>query len=188
MMQNSNRSMSRARVVATIAIAWALGAAASVVNTMATAGVAEESTTPDSQTVASPAPGAKPPGAKVKLDRSGQKRTGKASFYADHYSGKTMADGTPMRLYSNNAASITLPLGTTARVTNLETGRSAIVTIRDRGPYVRGRIVDLSPATARKIGLERKQGLAKVEVAPLTVPLSDGTVKIMPNASAMASS
>jgi rare lipoprotein A len=186
MTQNSNRSMSRARVVATIAIAWALGAAASVVNTMATAGVPES--TPDSQSAAVPAPGAKTPGAKLKLDRSGQKRTGKASFYADHYSGKTMADGTPMRLYSNNAASITLPLGTTARVTNLETGRSAIVTIRDRGPYVRGRIVDLSPATARKIGLERKQGLAKVEVAPLTVPLSDGTVKIMPNTAAMASS
>ena len=191
MMQNSNRSMSRARAVATIAIAWALGAAASVFNTMATAGVAES--TPDAQTAAVPTPdakipGAKTPGAKLKLDRSGQKRTGKASFYADHYSGKTMADGTPMRLYSNNAASITLPLGTTARVTNLETGRSAIVTIRDRGPYVRGRIVDLSPATARKIGLERKQGLAKVEVAPLTVPLSDGTVKIMPNTAAMASS
>ena len=190
MMQNSNRSMSRARAVATIAIAWALGAAASVVYTMATASVAES--TPDAQTaaapVSAPAPGAKIAGAKLKLDRSGQKRTGKASFYADHYSGKTMADGTPMRLYSNNAASITLPLGTTARVTNLETGRSAIVTIRDRGPYVRGRIVDLSPATARKIGLERKQGLTKVEVAPLTVPLSDGTVKIMPNAAAMASS
>jgi len=116
----------------------------------------------------------------------GQKRTGKASFYANHYAGKTMADGTPMKLSSNNAASITLPLGTTARVTNLETGRSAIVTIRDRGPYVRGRIVDLSPATARKIGLERRQGLAKVEVAPLSVPLSDGSVKIMPNAVAMA--
>jgi rare lipoprotein A len=188
MMQNSNRSMSRARAVATIAIAWAVGAAASVVNTMATAGVAEESTTPDSQTVASPAPRAKLPGAKIKLDRSGQKRIGKASFYADHYAGKTMADGTPMQLYSNNAASITLPLGTTAKVTNLETGRSAIVTIRDRGPYVQGRIVDLSPATARKIGLARKQGLAKVEVAPLTVPLSDGSVKIMPNAVAMASS
>jgi rare lipoprotein A len=189
MMQNSNRSMSRARAVATIAIAWALGAAASVVNTMATADNA-------GATRASPAatgftPTAKiqiDPSAKLQLDRSGEKRTGKASFYADHYAGKTMADGTPMQLSSNNAASITLPLGTTAKVTNLETGRSAIVTIRDRGPYVRGRIVDLSPATARKIGLQRKQGLAKVEVAPLRVPLSDGTVKIMPNAVAMASS
>jgi rare lipoprotein A len=184
-MQNSNRSLSRARPVATIAIAWALGAATSVFNTMATAGVAES--TPDSQTVTAPMPGAKIPGAKAKLDRSGQTRTGKASFYAGHYAGKTMADGTPMKLSSNNAASITLPLGTTARVTNLETGRSAIVTIRDRGPYVRGRIVDLSPATARKIGLERRQGLAKVQVAPLSVPLPDGSVKIMPDAVAMAS-
>jgi rare lipoprotein A len=180
MMQNSNRSMSRARAVATIAIAWALGAAASVVNTMATADTVGAKPVP--RAAAGPTPTAK-----VQLDRSGEKRTGKASFYADHYSGKTMADGTPMRLYSNNAASIALPLGTTAKVTNLETGRSAIVTIRDRGPYVWGRIVDLSPATARKIGLERRQGLAKVEVAPLTVPLSDGSVKVMPNAVAMNS-
>jgi rare lipoprotein A len=62
-------------------------------------------------------------------------------------------------------------------VTNLETGRTAIVTIRDRGPYVKGRIVDLSPATARKIGIEPKEGVAKVEVAPLEVPLPDGSVK-----------
>lgn len=172
MMQHSNRSMPRVRAVATIAIAWLLGAAASHAATgfRPTAKIQID------------------PSAKLQLDRSGQKRTGKASFYADHYSGKTMADGTPMRLYSNNAASITLPLGTTAKVTNLETGRSAIVTIRDRGPYVRGRIVDLSPATARKIGLEKSKGLAKVEVAPLTIPLSDGTVRIMPIATAMASS
>jgi rare lipoprotein A len=113
----------------------------------------------------------------VQLDRSGRKQVGKASFYANRYSGKTMADGTPMHLYSNNAASLTLPLGTTARVTNLETGQSAVVTIRDRGPYVKGRIVDLSPATARKIGIDRRKGLAKVEVAPISVPLADGTLK-----------
>jgi rare lipoprotein A len=45
-----------------------------------------------------------------------------------------------------------------------------VVTIEDRGPYVDGRIVDLSPATAQKIGLEKKQGLAPVEVVPLEVP------------------
>ena len=188
MMHHSNPSMSRIRAVATIAIAWTIGAAASVASTMATADNAEA--TPASHAATEFKPTAKiqiDPSAKLQLDRSGQKRTGKASFYADHYSGKTMADGTPMRLYSNNAASITLPLGTTARVTNLETGRSAIVTIRDRGPYVRGRIVDLSPATARKIGLEQKKGLAKVEVAPMMVPLPDGTVKIMRNAIAMNS-
>jgi rare lipoprotein A len=89
-----------------------------------------------------------------------------------------MADGSPMNLGGNNAASRTLPLGTKAKVTNLETGRSATVVIEDRGPYVDGRIVDLSPATARKIGITRRQGLSKVVVAPITVPQPDGTVKL----------
>jgi rare lipoprotein A len=112
------------------------------------------------------------------LDRSGNKRLGKASFYAREFSGRKMADGTIMEPQSNNAASKTLPLGTVAKVTNLETGRSAVVTIRDRGPYIRGRIVDLSPATAKEIGIEHKNGVAKVEVAPLAVPLPDGHIKL----------
>jgi len=92
---------------------------------------------------------------------------GVASFYANRFAGRTMADGTPMDPQGDNAASRTLPLGTRARVTNLQTGRSALVTIRDRGPYIKGRIVDLSPATARLIGITPKSGLAKVEVTPL---------------------
>ena len=55
-----------------------------------------------------------------------------------------MADGSPMNPNANTAASKTLPLGTTARVTNLESGKSAVVEIRDRGPYVPGRIVDVT--------------------------------------------
>lgn len=98
------------------------------------------------------------------------RQVGKASFYADRFAGRKMANGRPMDPNDDNAASRTLPLGTKARVTNLETGRSAVVTIEDRGPYVDGRIVDLSPATAEKIGLEKKQGLAPVEVVPLEVP------------------
>lgn len=88
-----------------------------------------------------------------------------------------MADGTPMRLNGDNAASRTLPLGTKALVTNLDTGKSSQVTIRDRGPYVGGRLVDLSPGTANKIGLAPQQGLARVVVTPISVPLADGTVK-----------
>jgi len=64
-----------------------------------------------------------------------------------------------------------------AKVTNLETGKSAVVTIQDRGPYVEGRIVDLSPSTAREIGLTRKEGVADVIVEPIAVPLPDGSVK-----------
>lgn len=114
---------------------------------------------------------------KGKLDRSGRKQVGKASYYARKLAGRKMADGTPMKPHADHAASKTLPLGTTARVTNLESGRSATVTIRDRGPYVPGRIIDLSPATAREIGITRQDGVAMVEVAPIEVPLADGSSK-----------
>jgi rare lipoprotein A len=50
-----------------------------------------------------------------------------------------------------------------------------VVTIHDRGPYVKGRIVDLSPTTAKQIGIEK--GVTKVAVTPIAVPLADGTVK-----------
>ena len=113
----------------------------------------------------------------VRPDLSGCKRTGIASFYADMFTGRKMADGTRMDPNADNAASRTLPLGTTAKVTNLETGQSAEVTIQDRGPYVKGRIIDLSPATARQIGLDRQDGIATVVVAPIEVPLPDGGVK-----------
>ena len=115
---------------------------------------------------------------KLPLDRSGGRRFGKASFYANFFAGKKMADGKIMDPQTNNAASRTLPLGTTARVTNLETGKSAVVTIQDRGPYVDGRIVDLSPATAQKIGITPREGIAKVEVAPIAVPMPDGRIKL----------
>jgi rare lipoprotein A len=118
------------------------------------------------------------PSVKAPLDRSGKKRVGKASFYAHMFAGRKMADGKMMNPQHDNAASRTLPLGTTAKVTNLETGKSAFVTIQDRGPYVEGRIVDLSPATAREIGITPRQGVAKVEVSPLAVPLPNGGVKL----------
>jgi len=117
------------------------------------------------------------PTVKQPIDRSGRKRVGKASFYANMFAGRKMADGTRMEPTSSNAASRTLPLGTTAKVTNLETGRTAVVTIRDRGPYVVGRIVDLSPATARQIGLDRHTGVTQVEVSPIMVPMPDGKIK-----------
>jgi rare lipoprotein A len=118
------------------------------------------------------------PSQKLTIDRSGRKRFGKASFYARMFAGRKMADGNRMQPTGNNAASLTLPLGTTAQVTNLETGKTAVVTIQDRGPYVDGRIVDLSPATARQIGLDHHTGVTEVEVAPITVPQPDGHIKL----------
>lgn len=121
---------------------------------------------------------AAPPSPKSRLDYSGRKRVGKASYYARHFGGRKMADGTPMRLNHHNAASKTLPLGTTAKVTNLKTGKSAVVKIQDRGPFVQGRIVDLSPATARAVGITPREGVAPVEVTPIEVPMPDGSVRL----------
>jgi rare lipoprotein A len=114
---------------------------------------------------------------KPQPDRSGLRRVGVASFYADWFAGREMADGTPMDPGGDNAASRTLPIGTTAKVTNMATGQSAVITIQDRGPYAKGRLVDLSPATARKIGISPRLGVARVSVSPIQVPLPDGSVK-----------
>ena len=120
-------------------------------------------------------PGTRPPARhpRPRVDRSGRRRVGKASIYASKFSGRRMADGTRMDPQDDNAASKTLPLGSTAKVTNLQTGQSAVVTIRDRGPHVPGRIVDLSPATAEKVGIDRRQGVSRVEVTPITLPPPD---------------
>ena len=110
-------------------------------------------------------------------DLSGRTRFGDASFYANKFAGRKMADGDKMDPHGDNAASKTLPLGTRAKVTNIATGQSAVVTIQDRGPYVKGRIVDLSPSTAQKIGITQENGVAKVKVTPISVPLPDGSTK-----------
>ncbi|HEY8605808.1 MAG TPA: septal ring lytic transglycosylase RlpA family protein [Noviherbaspirillum sp.] len=114
------------------------------------------------------------PHVKRKLDRSGKARHGKASYYHQKFAGRKMADGTPMDPNSNIAASKTLPLGTIAKVTNLENGKSEVVEIRDRGPYIEGRIVDLTPRTAKKLEIQ-EQGVAPVVVEPIEVPQADGS-------------
>jgi len=105
-------------------------------------------------------------------------QTGKASYYGVHSAGKTTASGAKFKPNRMVAASRTLPLGTKAKVTNLETGQSAVVTIRDRGPHVPGRIVDLSPATAEKVGLDKQEGVSKVAVEPLALPASAAPPKL----------
>jgi rare lipoprotein A len=82
-----------------------------------------------------------------------------------------MADGTPFNPASDTAASKTLPLGTTARVTNLKNGRTATVRVGDRGPYKAGRIIDVSPGTAGALGM-KNDGVAPVAVVPLAPPQS----------------
>jgi rare lipoprotein A len=110
------------------------------------------------------------------LDHSGKTHKGRASYYAGKFNGRKMADGTRYNPNSNAAASKTLPLGTRARVTNLETGKSDVVEVRDRGPYVPGRIMDVTPKVADKLEM-KKDGVAPVEVKPIEVPQPDGSVK-----------
>ena len=101
----------------------------------------------------------------------GQHRTprGEASYSARRFHGRQMANGERFDARSNSAAHRTLPLGTTARVTNLENGKSAVVEIEDRGPYARGRIIDVSPRTAEQLAMT-EEGTARVAVTPLRVP------------------
>lgn len=111
------------------------------------------------------------------IDQSGRKEMGRASFYSHRFTNRKMADGHRMNPNSNMAASKNLPLGSVAKVTNLENGKTATVKIEDRGPYVNGRVVDLAPKVADQLELKEK-GVAPVEVKPITVPQPDGGVKL----------
>jgi rare lipoprotein A len=94
------------------------------------------------------------------------REVGVASFYARHFRGRRMANGQRFDPASDTVAHRTLPFGTVVRVTNLANGRSATGRVRDRGPWIRGRILDLSPRLARELGMIGS-GLAQVELVPL---------------------
>lgn len=94
---------------------------------------------------------------------------GIASWYGPPYAGRKGADGTVYDQNAMTAAHLTLALGTVARVTNLANGESAVVRITDRGPFVRGRIIDLSLRAAKEIGVYRA-GTAKVRVEAFNPP------------------
>ena len=89
--------------------------------------------------------------------------TGVASWYGDEWQGRIMASGKPFDESKLTAAHRTLPLNTRVRVTNLKTGLSVEVTITDRGPYADGRVIDLSKAAAKKLGMV-KDGLVPVRI------------------------
>ena len=117
------------------------------------------------------------PRGRARIDHSGRKEVGRASYYARYFDHRIMANGRRMNPNADIAASKTLPLGTTAAVTNLENGRTATVRVEDRGPFIDGRVVDLSPKVARDLNII-KQGVVPVVVKPIAVPLPDGKVKL----------
>ena len=89
-----------------------------------------------------------------------------ASWYGSEFAGRRTANGERFDPNQMTAASKTLPLGSVVRVTNPNNGKSVDVRINDRGPYVRGRSIDLSRGAARKIGMTRS-GVARVKIKKL---------------------
>lgn len=88
---------------------------------------------------------------------------GKASYYADRFHGRLTANGERFNMHEMTAAHKSLPFGSMVRVTNLTNGKKVVVRINDRGPYIKGRIIDLSKGAAKEIGLIKK-GVSKVKL------------------------
>jgi len=99
----------------------------------------------------------------------GWEQVGIASWYGKDFHGKPTASGEIYNMYGLSAAHRTLPLGTRVKVTNLSTGRHLVVTINDRGPFVRPRIIDMSYGAARRLGMV-ETGLVMVRIKVIEVP------------------
>jgi rare lipoprotein A len=103
---------------------------------------------------------------------TGTIQKGIASYYHDSLHGNLTASG---QVYDKNimsAAHKTLPLGTKVRVTDTKTGKSIVVRVNDRGPFIKGRIIDLSRRAARELGIIQK-GITPVKVEVLALPSRD---------------
>jgi len=97
---------------------------------------------------------------------SERSQLGKASYYANKYHGRTTANGETFEQDAATAAHLDLPFGTKVKVTNLANNKSVIVRINDRGPYVRGRVIDLSLGMFKKIA-DPKVGVIDVSISVL---------------------
>lgn len=106
-----------------------------------------------------------------------QTQTGKASFYADKFEGRPTASGEKYKHSKLTAAHKTLPFGTKVRVTNTANNQTVEVVINDRGPYVDGRVIDLSKSAAEKLGFVNL-GLADVKIE--VVDAGDGKTSDIP--------
>jgi rare lipoprotein A len=100
----------------------------------------------------------------------GHTENGIASYYHDRFHGRKTANGERFDQGAYTAAHKTLPLGSTVRVTRTDTGKSIVVRINDRGPFIKGRVIDLSRRAARDLGMIEK-GLVKVKVEVIRLPV-----------------
>jgi rare lipoprotein A len=122
------------------------------------AGCAQQAVAPEPAPPANPAPAPAPPSspaapAPAAQNQAGEIERGRVSLYGADFVGKTTANGETFNPDGLTMAHRRLPFGTRVRVTNLENQRSVVVTVNDRGPFVAGRIADLSLGAARQIGM-----------------------------------
>ncbi len=96
----------------------------------------------------------------------GQVMKGVSSWYGPNFHGKYTSNGEVYNMHARTAAHKTWPMDTMVKVSNLQNGKSTIVRINDRGPFVRGRIIDCSYTAGKEIGLDR-MGIAKVSIQVL---------------------
>jgi rare lipoprotein A len=109
----------------------------------------------------------KPPSAPLKSSNPTKVQTGKASWYSTLCNrGSKTASGERLSNNSSTAAHKTLPMGTKVKVINVKNGKSEIVKISDRGPYVKGRIIDVTVGVASRLGF-KSQGVADVRIEVL---------------------
>lgn len=107
-------------------------------------------------------------------DSVSRSQKGMASYYHDSFHGRKTASGQRYNKNRLTAAHKTLPLGTKIRVTDTRTGRSIVVKVNDRGPYARGRVIDLSREAASELGMIGK-GVSRVELNVLSTPHGHGS-------------
>ncbi len=122
---------------------------------------------------------------KVMPSSKGYKEKGIASWYGKDFHGKRTSSGTPYDMHAYSAAHKTLPIPTYVRVTNLENGKNLILRVDDRGPFVSGRIIDLSYKAAHQLGVVGK-GTAQVEVEALAPYQSLDRPKVAPTSATIA--
>ncbi|WP_375381971.1 septal ring lytic transglycosylase RlpA family protein [uncultured Sphingomonas sp.] len=108
--------------------------------------------------------------------------TGYATWYGEEAAGHLTASGQPFDPAGMTAAHRTLPLGSTAEVTDLATGRRVLVLVDDRGPHDRSRLIDLSRGAAQALGTDRRP-LARVRVRLVSDPASAVGQRLLPRAS-----
>ena len=109
----------------------------------------------------------KPAGPSATTPEPGRPVVGLASWYGKQHQGRATSSGEAFDMNQLTAAHRTLPFGTRLRVTNLDTGRIVVVRVNDRGPFAAARIIDVSFAAAKALGMVGA-GVARVEIVALT--------------------